>query len=367
MSFPLFLLLFVLTGCQGDEPVRIGFIGGMTSHYSVLGIGTRNGVLLAIEEANAAGGIQGRRVELIVRDDKQNPQVARAAVAELLALDVDVIIGPTTSSIAMSVVDLANAGETLMVGTSVSTSELSGIDDYFVRIMSPTSYSANCLGTYLHSQLGLRRFVAIYDERNLSFAESWLGEITRLVEAEGSGSLTRVPFSSGKIDNLVGVAEQALASDPQVVLLVTTSVDAAALVKQIKTESPQIQIATAETERLIELAGRYMEGAVVPQNFVAEDGAPDFARFRESYLRRFNHEPGTAGILGFDAARLALRGLNDESTGTDLKSNILKISQFEGIQGNIRLDSFGDANNRTRITRVENGSFKVQDFQCPAQ
>ena len=165
------LLLSVLPGCQQQEPLRIGLVTGLTGHYSLMGISTRNGVILAIEEANATGGIQGRSVELIIRDDQQDPRVARLAVSDLLTLGVEVIIGPATSSMAMSVVDLVNAKQMLMVGTFVSTNQLSGLDDYFVRVMPPTSYSASCVGDYLQSQLGYTKFAVIYDKSNSSFTE----------------------------------------------------------------------------------------------------------------------------------------------------------------------------------------------------
>ena len=100
---------------------------------------------MAIEEANATGGIQGRSVELIIRDDQQDPRVARLAVSDLLTLGVEVIIGPATSSMAMSVVDLVNAKQMLMVGTFVSTN--------------------------LQSQLGYTKFAVIYDKSNSSFTE----------------------------------------------------------------------------------------------------------------------------------------------------------------------------------------------------
>ena len=75
-----------LAGCSPPEPIRLGFIGGISGRVADLGIGGRNGVALAIEMRNKSGGVNGRPVELIVEDDKQDPEIAKRAVGRLIAL-----------------------------------------------------------------------------------------------------------------------------------------------------------------------------------------------------------------------------------------------------------------------------------------
>ena len=76
------LLLAALAACSPPEPLRIGFIGGLSGRVADLGEAGRNGAQIAVEEFNQAGGINGLPVELIVRDDGQNPEKAIAAVNE---------------------------------------------------------------------------------------------------------------------------------------------------------------------------------------------------------------------------------------------------------------------------------------------
>jgi len=72
----LLLVLGLVNGCGPREPVRVGFLGGLSGRVADLGEAGRNGAQIAVEEVNRAGGIDGRRVELIVRDDAQNPEKA---------------------------------------------------------------------------------------------------------------------------------------------------------------------------------------------------------------------------------------------------------------------------------------------------
>ena len=89
------LLCFTLLvgGCSQPKPVKIGFAGGLTGRLADLGTGGRDGALLATEDLNAAGGIKGARVELLVRDDKSDVQTALEVDRELLDAGVVAIVG----------------------------------------------------------------------------------------------------------------------------------------------------------------------------------------------------------------------------------------------------------------------------------
>lgn len=144
------------------EPLRIGFIGGLAKRVADLGISGRNGVALAVNLRNQSGGINGRKIELIVEDDKQDPEAAKQAIARLLGHKVEAIIGPMTSVIAMAHVPLANEAKMVMVSPTVTTTKLSGLDDYFLRVIASTTEYAHKSADYHFQQQGQRRIAAAY-------------------------------------------------------------------------------------------------------------------------------------------------------------------------------------------------------------
>ena len=77
--------------------MRIGFLGGLSGRVADLGIGGRNGAILAVEMRNLQGGINGGSIELIAEDDQQDAQVTKQAIAHRLARKVEAVIGPMTS------------------------------------------------------------------------------------------------------------------------------------------------------------------------------------------------------------------------------------------------------------------------------
>lgn len=96
------LSIAVLLGCEPPEPIRIGFVGGTSGRVADLGIAGRDAVLLAVELRNQSGGVAGRKVKLLIKDDQQSPEVARRAVRDLIEQGVVAIVGPMTSAMAIA-------------------------------------------------------------------------------------------------------------------------------------------------------------------------------------------------------------------------------------------------------------------------
>jgi branched-chain amino acid transport system substrate-binding protein len=123
--------LLLQAGCNDSEPIRIGFLGGLTSRAAGLSTSGRDGFQLAIEEINASGGVNNRQVEGIIQDTRGHKETALQAVNSLIEREVAAIIGPMTSQTAVAVVSEADLAKIPMISPTVSTNHLNGLDDYF--------------------------------------------------------------------------------------------------------------------------------------------------------------------------------------------------------------------------------------------
>ena len=359
LSLPL-ALACVLGGCAPPEPIRLGFIGGVSGRVADLGIGGRNGAALAIEMRNKAGGVDGRSVELIVEDDRQDSATAKQAVARLIARKVDAIIGPMTSAVAVATVPLVNEARVTMISPTVTTSKLSGIDDHFLRVIAPTTDYARKGAEYHYTNQGHRRIAAAYDLRNSAYSENWLADYRRAFVALGGEIVTTEAYASGDETDFVHMAERLLTKRPDAVLIIANSVDTAMLAQQLHKRDPAVHVTASEwaaTERLTELGGKAIEGMVIAQFLDRESTAPAYVAFRDAYVERFALEPGFAGITGFDAANVVLDALADRKAGQSLKEAILARGVFAGAQSEIRFDATGDASRATYMTVIRNGTF----------
>ncbi len=353
-------VLLSLPACAPQEPLRIGFIGGLSGRVSDLGISGRDGALLAVEMRNAAGGIAGRKIELLAEDDEQDAEMAAKVVARLAALKVAAIVGPMTSAMATAIVPLVSAAQLTTVSPTATTNALTGRDDHFFRVLAATAEFARMSADYHARVLGLRRVAAIADDRNRAYTASWLDDY-RAAFAAGGGVVSRsLLFSPGETTRFDLLAHELLEGKPDGVLILANSVDAAMLCQHLRKLSSSVVITTSEwaaTEQFIELGGRAVEGAVVGQFLDRDSKAPSWLEFRRRYRERFGREPGFGGLTAFDATNIVLEGLARQRPGQSLKESLLAIGRFAGAQRVIVLDEYGDTFNVTRMTVIRDGAF----------
>ena len=354
------VVLIGLLACSPQPPVRLGFVGGLSGRVADLGVEARNGATLAVEMRNKAGGVNGRRIELLAEDDQQSPEVAAAVVTRLIDQKVDAIIGPTTSSMAMAALSLINAAGVVMIAPTVSTRQLSGIDDYFFRVVATTDANAHVNADYHYQRLGLRRVSAAYDVNNKSYTESWLNEYQNEFVRLGGEVVDRVSFASSPNVRFPELARALLASKPDTVVIVANSVDAAMLCQHLRRIDPDVHIATSEwaaTEQLIELGGNAVEGIIVAQLFDRHSTLPASVEFNRNYLARFGKASGFGGLTAFDATNVALDAIAARKSGQTLKQTLLARRTFVGVQGPLVFDDFGDTWRMTYLTTIRNGHF----------
>lgn len=117
-------------------------MAGTSGRAADLGISGRDAAQLLVEACNRTGGIAGRQVQLIIKDDQQNPDVARRAVEELIDAGAAALIGPMTSDMARAVTPLLNDARLVAVSPTATTQLLSGLDDYFFRVSATTRENA---------------------------------------------------------------------------------------------------------------------------------------------------------------------------------------------------------------------------------
>jgi branched-chain amino acid transport system substrate-binding protein len=358
------ILALPFTACKKKEPLQIGFIGGLTGKVADLGIAGRNGALLAIEQQNASGGIHGSQLELVVRDDEQNPDTARKVAADLITRNIELIIGPMTSSVAMAIMPQINASKSILLSPTVTTTELSDKDDNFLRAVAATTGYAIKSAHYQYEKLGSRTVAVTYDSGNKSYTESWLNEFEKAFTALGGKVILKKSFQSSKDISFQAITDELLASKADTFLIITNAVDSALLCQQLRSRDHKRHIAMSEwaaTERFIELAGTAADGVVVSQFFDRTDTSQRYRDFLAAYRSRFNQEPGFAGVAGYDSALIAIQALGARRPGEPLKNTIINTGRFQGVQQLLDINRYGDANRNTFISVIQNGQYRTAE------
>lgn len=361
--FFLTFLMTALSGCQDKSPVKLGFSGCLTGKLSDLGTGGRDGVILAVEQINQAGGISGRPVRLIIKDDKHDPAVAIRADKELIQEGVIAIIGHMTSTMTMSVMPLINKEKIVMISPTTSTNKLTGIDDYFFSVMPPSKAGVVHQAHHVSEEMGLKTFACAYDLSNRAFSEEWCQDFKAEFEKAGGQIIFSTAFTSGQSFSYFKLAQSLLVPEPEGLMLVASALDTAMICQQLAklgSDIPVICAGWAKTPDVIRHGGTAVEGILFSQTFNNESSDPAFLKFRKQFMERFGRMPNFAATYGYDAVQLFANALSRTDHVSHLK-DALKNSHIDTIQGKLEIDAYGDASRRRFLVTIRNGQFVVAE------
>lgn len=356
------LIIISLPACSEEPPLKIGFVGGITGRVADLGVAGRDAALLAVEEQNRAGGINGRKIELIVKDDRQDAKIAKQVVKELIEEQVVAIVGPMTSSMAINVQPLANAHRTVMVSPTAKTDQLSGQDDFFLRVTAQLSENARLMARHAVHERDLKRFAVVYDQSNLAFTETWMKYFQEALSSEGGQVVFAEGFGSGENPRFLPLAKRLLNANADGILFLSNAIDTALLAQQIRKLESDVSLFCSEwafTVDLLSFGGRSVEGMTSFHTFNASSQAPVYLLFKEKFQKRFGYAPSFATALTYDAVSFLFAGLKKQADAASLKTTLIQLQTFPGLQSSIAVDSFGDVKRKLFITVVEEGQFKV--------
>lgn len=212
---------FALAGCAPPRPWKLGFVGGLSDRNADNGLGGQNAVVLAVEQFNRDGGLDGRMVELASRDDAQDKAAAVRAARELVDAKVEAVIGPFTSAMAAAIVPITGAAGIFQVSPTITSRDFFGKDDKLFRINRTTRDNA---GDHARVMLGRgqRRIAVACDTRNRSFSERWLSEFRTAVAARQGALAAEVPHESRPDADFAAVLRQMLAGRPDSLFFVAS-------------------------------------------------------------------------------------------------------------------------------------------------
>lgn len=357
LSAPL-LAASLLPGCSQREPVRLGFLGGLSGRIADLGIGGRNGTQLAVDDLNGAGGINGRRIELLTRDDQQDEETARRQATELFSAGIVCLIGPLTSQMTLAMLPLAEQRGIPVVSPLSGTSTFSGRKDVFFRVVADAERSARQLGSALYRR-GLRRLLPVTDVGNAAFSRSWNAALSGQFAADGGTVFPALEYTAGPDVRFVDLAQRVAESGADGMAIAASAADCTVLVQQTRRLRPGMAAGLsvwAGTEELPSMGGSSLDGVIVTQFFDRFSRAPRWLDFSERYRTRFGAAPGYTAMNGYDATMMVATALR--AMGRDgLLAALREVRTLDGLQRALAFDEFGDCLTLPYIAELRDGQY----------
>jgi branched-chain amino acid transport system substrate-binding protein len=290
---------------QGTGPIRIGEINSYTAQPAFLQP-YRNAWILAQEQVNAAGGINGRPLETLFRDDAGRPEDAVRLAGELVNAErVALLSGGFLSNVGLAIADFANQNKRLFVASEPLTDALVWArgNRYTFRLRAST-YMQSAMLVEEAAKLPVKRWATVAP--NYEYGQSavrWFKEL--LTRAKPDVQFVAEQFPAlGRID--AGATVQALAAaNPEAIFNVTFGADLTNFVRQGSTRGlferrRIVSLLTGEPEYLEPLQDEAPEGWIVTGYPWDQINTPEHSAFRDAYRRRWNDHPRLGSVVGYD-------------------------------------------------------------------
>ncbi|MGA1933459.1 ABC transporter substrate-binding protein [Arcobacter sp. YIC-464] len=357
IAFFLFIILVIyyFYKTNQSETVKIGFVGALTSKYSVLGNAMMNGVLLAFDEIDYK--INNKNIEIIFKDDKKNPQLNKQIVNEFIENDIKIVIGNVTSTmskVSMSIIN--NHKDMFMISAASASNEFTGKDDQFFRVhVANNPLRFDSFSSYI-LQNQYNKVYGLYDPDNETYTKDYLINFEKSFVNKGGEKL--LSFESTDI-NLEQLVKNITTSNPDLILMCANSVDSARVIQYLRLKGIKTKIALAEwamTKSFLENAGKSSEGVIFNIDFDPRSNNPKYKNFVKNYRHKYNQEPSMYAAKAYELAQIIIEMLK-KGDDTQIKENLLKQKSFDGLIDTIVFDDFGDVVRRYYTFEVKNGEF----------
>lgn len=333
----------------------------LSGKYSDLGVEARNGVMLAVKEINCSGKTNTKKLKVVYKNAEADPHVAIAKLRELKASGINIVIGPTLSTLAVPIVKWANENGVILLSPTVSTSQLTGKKDNFFRIIPDTSTKAKKLGKYVKNSFHVSKICAFLDIGNEEYTLDFLNSFLSVFDLKPNEleCLIKYNFEHSTVANFTGL-HLIMNHAPDLVVIATPAIDAAIITQLVRNFNPNAIICAnnwAKTEEFILNVGPSMN------RIFFEDIDPcvvseAISEFKKKYFKSYGQLPSFAAMQGYDSVKVLYRALKiSQENNEPLRKTLTEIRDFPGILSPISIDEYGDCKRPTYICTIENGQF----------
>ena len=365
-------VLLLLNGCskQSGDTIKVGEFASLTGKEATFGMSSHEGTLLAVEEINAAGGVLGKKLELLTEDNQSKPGESATAVNKLISRDgVIAILGEVASSRSLEAAPICQQNKIPMISPSSTNPKVTESGDYIFRVCFTDILQGKILANFAGQKLKAKK-VAIFTDVKSDYSKGLAKYFKEHFIAAGGQIVTELDFNGGDKDFKAQITA-IKGANPDAVFIPAYYTDVALIciqAKQLGVTPPIFGGDGWESEDLIKIGKEAVEGTYFSTHCAADSPGAKVAGFVEAYRKKFNGKtPDAMAMLGHDSVKILAEAI--QKTGsTDavkVRDALAATKDFDGVSGKITIDSKRDATKPMVILQVKDGKFKLVDTINP--
>jgi branched-chain amino acid transport system substrate-binding protein len=359
------LALGVAGSAIAQETIKIGEFGSLTGDNASFGISQNNGVQMAVEEINAAGGVLGKKIDLTVEDNMTKQGETTTITRKLISQDhVVAIIGEVASSKTLEAAPIAQAAKIPLLATAATNPKVTQTGDYVFRVCFTDDFQAVVIARFVLEKLKEKNIAFMTDvKQDYSVG---LTNIAKDYLAKNGGNVVKEQsYSSGDKDFRAQLTD-IKSANPDVIIITGYYPEASLIAKQARQFGIKATLVGGDGwdgSSLIPVGGKAIEGAYFSNHFSTEDTSPLVQDFVKKYKAKYNAVPDAFAALGYDATKLLADAIKRAgSTDSEkIRAAVQDTEGFPGVSGKITIGKDRNAVKSAVILTIKDGTLKFAE------
>jgi branched-chain amino acid transport system substrate-binding protein len=347
-----------------DKPIVIGAVFAKTGSEATYGSESLAGLSIAIDEVNAAGGINGRPV-VIEAFDTQSKIEEAAAAASKLASDSSVfaVVGDITSAKTLAMAPIVQRAGLPLVSPGATLPKVTSVGDYIFRVCFIDDFQGEVMAKFAMKTLKLSRVAVMSDVKN-DYSVGLSEYFIKTVQQLGGSVVAQQSYQAGDVD-FRSQLTALRALRPEVIFIPGFYTEVSLIARQARDLGLKVPLLGGDgwdSPRLLEIGRKALNNSFFSNHFIAEGNPnPLVGPFIEAYAKLSNKAPSAPVALGYDSGAILIDAMKRAQplTRQTIRDALASTKDLAGLTGRISMDEHRNAMKEALIVEIKDGAYKI--------
>ncbi len=339
------------------DTVKVGVYVDLSGGTSSFGKSTKNGIDLAVEEINKNGGVNGKKIELVVEDDQGRPEQAKTVVQKLISQDkVQVVLGEVASTNSLAAAPVAQEAKIPMITPSSTNPKVTQIGDYIFRVCFKDDFQGSSMAKFAATNLKAKTaavFGDVQSDYSKGLEQYFTDEFTKL----GGQIIDKQAYTQNDTD-FKGQLTNIRNKKPDVIYVPGYYGEVGIISKQARELGMEMPILGGDgwdSPNIWDLGGDALKNTFITNHYSVDDPAENVQKFAQAYKAKFGANPDSLAALAYDAAYILADSLKRAGSADSqkLRDAIASTKDFVGITGTISINDKRDADKSAVVLELK--------------
>ncbi len=353
------------SGANSNE-ILIGHVASLTGDTATFGVSADEGIRLALDEVNAAGGVLGKQVRVITEDDRSLPDEAKTVANKLITRDeVVAILGEIASSRSIAIAPVCEDYKIPMLSPGSTNPKVTEGYEYVFRNCFIDPFQGEAIARFAMEELNAKRVAFLYPV-NSDYGVGLRQFITQTVTSLGGEIVADESYTEKSDVDFNAQLTKIKASNPDVIFVPGYYTEAGLIAKQARAlgiTAPLVGGDGWDSDLTIEMGGDAIEGSFFANHYSADEDRPEVQAFVQAYKAKYNGKtPDAMAILSYDALKIMVDAINraGSTDGEAIKDALASTKDFPGASGTTTINEQHNADKAIVILEIADGAFKFR-------